>query len=95
MYLNLCKEGISYHNAVAHHKYANSLILELRNQELKNDLNFRFRESINHLKESINRGFIFSYFYLAMLYYEFFKDEQLAYITAQKGDEKEEKYSKC
>lgn len=30
-----------------------------------------------------------------MLYYEFFKDEQLAYIIAQKGDEKEEKYSKC
>lgn len=55
MHLNLCKEGISYHNAVAHHKYANSLILELRNQELKNDLNFRFRESINHLKKSINR----------------------------------------
>ena len=88
-YIKLCKEGILMDNAVAHHKYATALI---------NDKNSQF-DDINkarfHLEESIKKGFTFSYFSLARLLHEYYKDDVKAIMIANEGAEKGDKYAKC
>ena len=39
-----------------------------------------FKEAHDHLKKSINRGYTHSYFSLALLYYEIYQDDKLAFV---------------
>ena len=94
-YLNLCREGILLQNAVAHHKYALSLIFKSNESESNKSQKERYDEAIFHLKESIRLGFNFSYFSLSRLYYEIYQDYEKAFKTAQEGFKNKEQYSTC
>ncbi|KAK8889286.1 hypothetical protein M9Y10_034032 [Tritrichomonas musculus] len=95
LFINLCKEGFLSNNAIAHHKYAISLILDSKNTESKDDHKMQYKKACEHLKESIKLGYNASYFSLSLLYFDIFKDKEKAYKTAQEGASKNEKYSIC
>ncbi|KAK8870912.1 hypothetical protein M9Y10_008825 [Tritrichomonas musculus] len=86
LFIDLIKEGLRINDPVAHHKYAVSLIFDQHNH---------YQLAREHLEESINQGFNFSYFMLARLFHEAFKDDQKAFQVATEGANKDEKYSKC
>ena len=90
-YAMLCEEGIKINDAVSHHKSAISLIFNSNKKDRKNKL----IKARKHLEESIRLGYNLSYFSLARLLHEYFKEDDLAFKTASEGMIKGEKYSKC
>ncbi|KAK8896174.1 hypothetical protein M9Y10_014068 [Tritrichomonas musculus] len=94
-YISLCQEGILLNSAVAHHKYAISLIMDSNKIEPPNEINAEYQKSKYHLEKAIEGGFYLSYFSLARLYFEIYKDNDTAYKFAKKGSDKNDSYSKC
>lgn len=90
-FTSLCQKGIQINDAVSHHKYAISLMFNSDRTNTKNNM----ENARKHLEESIRLGYYMSYFSLARLLHEYFKEDDLAFKTAKEGMIKGEKYSKC
>ena len=90
-FTSLCQKGIQINDAVSHHKYAISLMFNSDRTNTKNNM----ENARKHLEESIRLGYYMSYFSLARLLHEYFKEDNLAFKTAKEGMIKGEKYSKC
>ena len=84
-FIELCQEGITNNNAVAHHKYALYLIYQQK----------KYDESIPHLKESIRQGFTRSYFSLSRLLQSHYHNDKHAFKVAFEGMKKGDKYCQC
>lgn len=87
IYSKLCKEGSKLNNAVALHKL--SLLYIFKSKTKSN-----YDQARSFLNESIQQGFNLSYFTLARLLHEIYKEDDEAFHIAMEGSNKGNKYSK-
>ena len=90
-YLEMCEEGISINNIVSHHKYGVYLIYNGVPNQYNEEYDTIMKEAEEHLKISIEGGYLISYFSLSRLYHDIYKKYSEAFQYASEGSDKGEK----
>ncbi|KAK8847086.1 hypothetical protein M9Y10_019664 [Tritrichomonas musculus] len=90
-YLEMCEEGISINNIVSHHKYGAYLIYNGVPNQYNEEYDTIMKEAEEHLKISIEGGYLISYFSLSRLYHDIYKKYSEAFQYASEGSDKGEK----
>ncbi|OHT13470.1 hypothetical protein TRFO_16334 [Tritrichomonas foetus] len=87
-YVDVLKVGVEMNNIVAMHKYGIYLVNFQKSDE-------NYKKARDLFEKCIENDMVSSYFALAQLTHEYFKDNETAFKLAQQGAEKGDPYAKC